>query len=132
LPASLAVSSSDGNIDVIPGEGEVITVYYIVKKNGRFMKIDRKKVEEEVILEVDHDGSALRIAVRPRHEGAFNWNNGMDVHFKLVVPARTSCELRTSDGNITLKEVEGNQLLRTSDGNIGIRRIAGDVNAQTS
>jgi hypothetical protein len=61
LPATLTVSTSDGNIDVMPGKGDVITVYYIVKKTGRFMKIDRKKVEEELRLEVDHDGGAFRL-----------------------------------------------------------------------
>lgn len=132
LPAALAVSTSDGNVDVMPAEGDVITVYYIVKKDGRFMKVDRKRVEEELVLEVDHDDNELKISVRSRFEHSFNWRDDMDVHFKVFVPTRTSCELRTSDGNITLKEVEGSQLLRTSDGNISIGKINGDVNAQTS
>jgi len=132
LPASLSLSSFDGNIEVIPSEGNVIQIYYIVKKDIRLMKINREQLEEEVVVTVDHDPDRLMIKVEPKDKWSFNWRDRANVHFKVYVPVRTSCELNTSDGNVVLSGVSGRQQIRTSDGNISVSEISGDVTGHTS
>ena len=45
-PAQLDLSSFDGDLDVIPSDGNKIVVYYIVKKGGKLLKIDRNELGE--------------------------------------------------------------------------------------
>jgi DUF4097 and DUF4098 domain-containing protein YvlB len=132
IPARLALSSFDGNIEIIPSDGNVIQVYYIVKKDIRLMRIGRAELEKELIVEVDHDNDRLEISVKPKDNWTFNWRDRMNVHFKVYVPTQTSCDLNTSDGNVALSGLSGPQQFRTSDGNIRVSEIGGDIRGSTS
>lgn len=132
LPAEISLSSFDGNIEIFPSDGNVIQVYYIVKKDIRLMKIDRKELEKEVIVDVDHDDNHLEIRVEPKNKWTSSWRDQPNVHFKVYVPNRTSCELNTSDGNVSLSGLSGRQQIRTSDGNINISEISGNITGHTS
>ena len=131
-PAHLSVSSSDGNIDVIPSTGNEITVYYIARKNGKLLKIDRQELEKEVILEVSQSGNRLEINVR--HKDNFSWwnMNQIDVSFKIYTPKETAGIIHSSDGNISLAGLSGDQECKTSDGNIGISDVKGHATGITS
>jgi hypothetical protein len=131
-PAQLSVSSSDGNIEVNPSKGGETEVFYIARKNGKLLKIDRKELEQEVILEVSQSGNQLTISVRHK-ENFSSWNNNqVNVSFKIFAPSETAGTLHTSDGNITLAGLNGDQECKTSDGNIGISDIKGRVTGVTS
>jgi DUF4097 and DUF4098 domain-containing protein YvlB len=132
-PAQLMVSSFDGNIDVVPSGGNVIEVYYIVTKNNRLLKINRKELEEELTLEVNRSSDRLEIIVRNKDDNwNFNWRNHMNVSFKVYVPKETACDLRTSDGNISLAGLVSRQDCKTSDGNIRISDVSGNITGHTS
>ena len=132
LPAELSLASFDGDIEIFPSDGTVIQGYYIVRKDIRLMKIDRKELEREVIVDVEHEGNHLEIRVKPRDKWTSGWRNQPNVHFKVYVPNRTSCELATSDGNVGLRGLTGRQQIRTSDGNISVSDISGDISGHTS
>jgi DUF4097 and DUF4098 domain-containing protein YvlB len=132
-PARLDLSSFDGNLDIIPSDGNKIQVYYIVKKGGKLLKINREQLEKDVILETSQEKSDLRIRVRQKNEyRSFNWEYSIAVHFKVYVPKDISCTLRSSDGNISLEKLNGDQSCKTSDGSITISTIAGNVYGRTS
>lgn len=132
LPVELSLSSFDGDIEIFPSEGNVIQVYYIVRKDIRLMKINREELEEEVIVDVDHDSNHLAIRVEPKDKWTSGWHDQPNVHFKVYVPNRTSCELTTSDGNVAVRGLSGRQQIKTSDGNINISEINGDITGHTS
>jgi DUF4097 and DUF4098 domain-containing protein YvlB len=133
LPAQLAISTSDGNINVIPSAGHTIEVFYIVRKNNEVLKINKGALEEEVMLDIIHNGNSLKITTRYKdeHMPAFG-RNRMNVSFELHVPAQIVCDLNTSDGNVSVKGLNGDQQLKTSDGNIRIENVAGSINGRTS
>jgi DUF4097 and DUF4098 domain-containing protein YvlB len=132
-PVQLDLSSFDGNLDVIPTEGNKIQVFYIVKKGGKLLKIDRKELEEELIVESEHSKNSLMISVRNKKQyQPFNFEFSIGVHFKVYVPKETACNLTTSDGNITMERLTSDQQCKTSDGSIRITEISGNVNAKTS
>jgi hypothetical protein len=133
MPAQLAISSSDGNIDVVPSEGSEIEVFYIVKRDDSILKIDRKALEKELTVEVVHDGSNLKINVKyPQDYMRGVFRNRMYVSFEIRAPRETACTLHTSDGNISLAGLNGDQELKTSDGNIRISNAAGNVTGKSS
>lgn len=133
LPAQLSISSSDGNIEVKQSGGRDIEVFYIVRRNGKLLNIDRKALEEELKLEVVHDANTLKITVKypDDHFHGFSMNR-MEVSFEIHTPKETACDLATSDGNISLDGLAGDQHVRTSDGNISITNVNGDVTGKTS
>ncbi len=133
VPAQLAIVCSDGNLDVIPSNENKIQVFYIVKKENKLLKIDRKKLEEEFRVDVIQTGNSVNISVRNKRENQpFNFDHTTNVHFKVYVPKQTSCNLRTSDGNISLEGLTSHQSFKTSDGNLDIINVTGNVNGNTS
>lgn len=133
-PARLNLASFDGNLDIIPTDGNKILVYYIVKKGGRLMKIDRSELEKELIVTSENDKNTVRISVRQKElNRAFNFNvESIGVHFKVYVPKETACDLVTSDGSISMQGLTSDQQCKTSDGSIEIRDIGGNVQGRTS
>src|SRR6185295_6012846 len=106
VPFQLAVTSFDGNIDLIASEGNKIEVLYIVKKNNTTVKLSRAELEKDFILEVTHTGKRLNISIKNRRD--FNsFMNRTYVSFKITIPTETSCTLNTSDGNVYVKGTRG-------------------------
>jgi DUF4097 and DUF4098 domain-containing protein YvlB len=131
--AKVSVSSSDGNIEAVAFEGKKTDIFYIVKKNNKLLNISRQELEKEVTLEVVQAGNSLSIVVKYKNElQSFNWKDQMVVSFRLQVPKETACDLRTSDGNVSIKGLTSDQKCKTSDGNLNISDIEGSVFASTS
>ena len=130
--AELSIKTIDGFIDVLPSDKNEIEVYYIVRKGNRFMDIDRRELERELEVNVSHHGNELRIEIRHPNMRWNNWKNRYNVSFEIYVPKQTMCTLQSSDGNIYLRDVEGDQYCKTSDGNIKVKNILGDLEAKTS
>ena len=129
----VSVSSSDGNIEAVTFEGNKADIFYIVKKHNKVLNISKEELEKELTLEVVHSGNNLSIVVKYKNEfQSFNWNDKMTVSFRLQLPKETSCDLRTSDGNISMKGLKGDQKCKTSDGDLNILDIGGSVTANTS
>ncbi len=131
-PAQLKISSADGNIDVVAGNGKTAEVLYIVRKHNKLLKIDRKELEKELTVTVVHTGNSLEIAIKYPKEFSFNSKDRMRVDFVISVPKETSCDLHTSDGNIVLAGLTSNQQCKTSDGNLNITAVMGNVIGKTS
>ncbi len=131
-PANLNIVTSDGNIDVQAGSGNEIQVYYIARKNGRLLNIDRSELEKEVTLEVTSTDHSLSIQVH--HDLRDSWwgINQVDVGFRIITPSQTACILNTSDGNISLDGMVSDQECKTSDGNVSISNVMGRTSGITS
>ena len=131
--AKVMISSSDGNIDVVAFDGAKTDVFYIVKKNNKLLNVSCQELEKELELDVAQAGNSLSIVVKYKNEfGSVNWKDKMIVSFRLQVPKQTACDLRTSDGNISMKGLTRDQRCKTSDGDLEILDIEGMVNASTS
>ena len=134
-PVKLEISSYDGNIEVAPSSGNEIQVFYIARKNGRVLKINREELEKEVILNVVPEKNSLTINVKSRFENQ-NWSfksmEQVHVSFKILTPQQTACVLHTSDGNASIDGLTSDQRLKTSDGNIQLTNINGSVIGNSS
>lgn len=72
------------------------------------------------------DGGRIR-AEGPRERGQ-NWS----VSFDLMVPAQGNLDLRSTNGGITIEDVEGRMTFRTTNGGIRLRNVNGDVRGRTA
>lgn len=128
----LKLQTSDGFIHLTPHDGNSIEVYFIVKKNNRFVRIDKRELEKELELTIDQFENKIEIRVRHHNNNWFHWRNRLNVSFEVLAPRNTLCDLRTSDGNIDIVGFTGDQSCKTSDGNIEVYDIDGSVFARTS
>lgn len=128
-----ALSTNDGFIHVYPSAGNTIKVYYIVSKGNNFMKISKTELEEKVEIEILSSSERLDIKIVQKDKYRWSeWNNRYNVSCEIYVPSKTSCYLKSSDGNIMVKDLSANQKCKTSDGDIRATNIAGDLTATTS
>jgi len=132
-PAKVSISSSDGNIEAVAFDNDKTDVFYIVRKNNKVLNISRAELEKELTLEVTQSGNSLSIVVKYKNEfGWTDWRDKMVVSFRLQLPRASECNLRTSDGNVSLKGFSGDQRCNTSDGDVSVNEVRGAVVASTS
>ena len=132
-PAKLDLSSSDGHLDIIPSSGNEIRVFYIVRRAGQLVKTDLKKLEEDFDIEIESASNAVKIIVKDKRQyKLFSFEHSLSVGFMVFVPLETMCNLITSDGNINITGLSGDQRLRTSDGSIEVAEITGNISGRTS
>ncbi len=132
-PVKLDLVTSDGHLDIIPSSGDEIRVFYIVRRNGKLVKMDLQKLEEDFIVEIESISNAVKISVKDKKQNRpFSFEDNLSVGFKAYVPKETMCNLVTSDGNIAITGLNGDQRLKTSDGSIELTDIAGTISGRTS
>jgi hypothetical protein len=132
-PVSLKVSLSDGFIKVYPSESTKTEVYFIVEKGNNFQKINREELEQYVELNIIQTNNNLDISIKHRNNNRWKgWENRYSVSCEIYTPVETSCDLRSSDGDIVVKGLNANQKCRTSDGDIYASKITGQLICTTS
>ena len=131
--SQVSISSSDGDIEVVNIEGTSTDVFFIVKKQNKVLSMNRAALEKELELTIEKTDNSLNIIVKyPNSSGFTNWQDRVTVSFRVQTPKTTTCDLRTSDGNIRVVGLARDQKMRTSDGNIEAENIQGAVWASTS
>ena len=130
---NLNISTNDGDIDVYPSDKNEIEVFYIVERNNEVLRISRKELEEEFVIDISSGKDYLNISVKNRYQYRMgDWRNRLNVSFEIYTPIKTSCDLQSSDGDIKLKSLTAKQRLQTSDGDIDVSKVTGDDYDRTS
>ena len=132
-PADMVITINDGFINVNSNESREIEVFYIVKKNNRIIDMDLNELEEHVDVDVISSNHRLEIKIRQKETSWIkNWKDKYYVSLQINAPERTACNLRTSDGDISMQRFRGEQQCRTSDGDIVVEHVDGNLSARTS
>ncbi len=133
----LKVRTSGGAIAVMGHSGETRVEVYIKANNWNGGSIDKAEVEERLEnyeLTVKQDGNTLICEAKNKDESNWKfWNKkGLSISFKIWVPEKTTTNLRTSGGSISLSKLSGNQDFATSGGSLSLRSLGGNVKGRTS
>ena len=132
-PLELNLTTGDGFIHVFPATDGRATINFIVFKGDRFQEIGRTELEDKLDLEIISDGNKIEVVIRnPGNNSWSDWKNSYNVSLEAYVPAATACKLTTSDGDIRLAGLDGDQRCRTSDGDIKVTALKGNLDAATS
>ena len=111
----------DGNIEVRAGASGRIDVR--VETRGYRISSD------EVRVEPNQSGNHLDLVVRvPREHFSFGSHS---VRVTLIVPAESTMNLRTRDGNVSVRGIKGQQRISTGDGNLDLDGLDGSLIADT-
>jgi hypothetical protein len=100
-------------------------------------------VEAKVVATADNEARAREIAASVRVDAAsdkissdgpsgLSRREGWHVSYRLSVPRHTSLSLRSTNGGISIADVEGRIEFRTVNGGVKLTNLAGEVSGRTS
>lgn len=133
----LESGTSGGNISVY-GEatGEARVEVYIQPNNGRDGSLSKEEIQqrldEQFDLTIAVEGNTLKAIAKHKEQHEDNWRRNLSISFRIYVPETVSSKLRTSGGNINLKDLTGTEDFRTSGGNLDIEHLGGKLTGATS
>lgn len=132
----LESQTSGGNISVSGGtSGEAKVEVFIRPSNGRDGSISKEEIErrlnEQFELTVGLEGGTLKAIAKHRQDRR-DWNNSLSISFRIYVPQAVSSSLKTSGGNIDLKNLSGTEDFKTSGGNMSMDHLSGKIMGKTS
>jgi len=120
----LVVDSSDGSVTVA-GERES-GAHIVVTAN-------RDDVEQYLEFRYEEHPGEVRVVVRRRHEGWFNWgHHGLNLHIAVNVPEETSLNVKTGGGSVEASRINRETELDTSGGSIKASQLGANLRAHTS
>ena len=132
----LDAETSGGNISVYgSASGDARVEVYVQGDNGRWKDLSKeeiqKRLDEQYDLTIALDGGKLK-AIAKGKPNLRNWNHGLSISFRIYTPVEVATHVRTSGGNLVLKDLSGNEDFRTSGGNIDVDHLVGTIRGRTS
>ena len=133
---AVEVGTSGGNISVegiATGDARV-EVY--ISGNGRHeaeKEEIQKMLNEQYDLEVAMEGNKLVAVAKQKSSWQNSWRRrGLSISFRVFTPEAVGSHVRTSGGNISMKNLSGSQDFRTSGGNLDVDHLTGAILGRTS
>ncbi|MFN5646939.1 MAG: hypothetical protein ACK458_05425 [Sphingobacteriales bacterium] len=125
--------TSGGNISVTGQEGNTAKVEVVIRSNNNNRKLSNEEIKaklEDYELKVEAQGDMVVLLAKNKRNG---WNkDGLSISFRITSPKEVSTNLVTSGGNISLRNLNGEQDFTTSGGNLVVADLRGDINGRTS
>jgi putative adhesin len=128
---TIIIDADLGDIKVTSGGSNVsVDVIRRAKVSSRSRADELFK---DLVLNFAAEGDNVRIHAKYDHPTSwFHWNNDLEVRFVVTVPSQYNVDLRTSGGDITVSDLNGQAKVSTSGGDVALGHIAGAVDAHTS
>ncbi|HEY6899946.1 MAG TPA: DUF4097 family beta strand repeat-containing protein, partial [Puia sp.] len=101
-------------------------------RNGSLSKEEIDSRLQDFDITVAVEGGVLKAIAKHRQRNNINWNKSLSISFRIVAPQSVSSSLRTSGGNIDIRNLSGTEDFRTSGGNIDIAQLSGKITGRTS
>ncbi len=132
--ATLKVSNSYGNVDVITWEENRISIEVSITTSGNDQEKVQKKLDE---ITVDFEMSENYVSARTnfnsdKSKSWFNWGNNNNVNMKInyliKLPITNNVDLNNDYGTITLDKLKGHAKISCDYGKIITKELLGDNN----
>lgn len=126
---NLTLEASDSNLEI----------YSCADCHSVHIEVSSPRDLKNYRLEESQSGNAISFSLKEKiHIGLhFSWGTTRAPQIKVETPANLALQANTSDGNLTLRDLNGNLQVHTGDGNADIsntsgtlRLISGDGNVQ--
>jgi len=130
----LIIEAEDGDIEVKGTEKNRVVVEVLRKARAKNEEAERGMLENHVVT-FYQDGNRVTISGERKDRRNF-WNlitvGGLEVRYVVSVPREFDVDLTTSDGNVSVDELEGVLEVKSSDGDLKLGDVSGGVRAITS
>lgn len=130
LTLSLRIKAVDSDISIYADDVDQTTVYFVVKRNGQLLTINMSELQEYFHIQNKSSDNSLFYDIRPTQKNKLlKWNNKLVVDIEIVTPIKTSCQIKTVDGDLKMINLQGDQYCKTTDGDVIIESISGKLMA---
>jgi DUF4097 and DUF4098 domain-containing protein YvlB len=126
---TLHVSTLNGAVSVRSGEVEEVQITAQKTVRSRTDE-EAKRFCDETKIETEANASSASVSVVLPNDYRGRANIG--VSMEAVVPKNCNLDLRTSNGSIEAREIDGGLQARTSNGRIEVHNMKGNVDLHTS
>jgi len=136
----VAVKNVNGNISVEPWDRDSVEVFAEIEVKARSRREAEEFMDEvEILIDDQHD----RLLIEPDYpkirggDSFWDWIFGgkkprVKVQFWIRVPAKTDLNLKSVNGRVEVRDVEGRAKLETTNGQIEAEGMRGSVDARTT
>ena len=91
-----------------------------------------KNAEKKIEFTFDETDFGLRVIGEKYGSGILNWFNKISLKYEIILPQKFDIELKTSGGDLIVKELIGEFDMKTSGGDIILIKSSGELNCSTS
>jgi len=128
---TITIDADLGDIKVTSG-GSNVSVD-VIRRAKTSSQSKAEDVFKEFAVSFTPEGDSVRIRAKyDQPTSWFHWNNDLEVRFVVTVPSQYNVDLRTSGGDISVSDLNGQVKVNTSGGDVSLGHIAGTVDAHTS
>ncbi len=129
----LKVHTQGGDIKIVTGATPTVKVVAreVIRASS---EAEADELLKKLTLVIEQNADGVAATAEYEKSAGFHWGSWppVQVGFTVTVPASYNVELKTSGGDVTVDDLQGNVHARTSGGDIVLGKIAGDVHAGTS
>ena len=119
---TFVLTTEAGGAEVRGGDGEEAVVVITSRRSDFESKYD---------VRLEESPGRLEVTIERRGRGIqWGWDEGGEVTF--VLPRRTSAEVKSSGGGVTVEALEGLVKAKSSGGGVDVMDVTGDVEASSS
>jgi len=129
---TLRLLTDTGSIEVQSSPGDKVDIQVILTADTS-SRDKAAKLFKDFTLDAKQSGNS--VIVRGRYDegwGLFQFDDDLEAHFVITVPAQYNLDLETAGGNIRVSDIKGEVRTETSGGNLYLGRIDGPVSGNTS
>ena len=132
---NLKMNTSGGSLTVVGTTDAEAKIEVYIRSNGwnGSDNLSKEELEERLKnyeLSITQEGSTI-VANSKSKDG--NWGKkSLSIGFKAFIPQKSSVDLRTSGGSISVKGITENVNGKTSGGSIAVRNCKNNINLRTS
>lgn len=124
------VKSGD-NLKVITDIGDVIVRAWNRDEVGIKIYGD-SDAKRRMEFSFDQDENSVKVIGEKEGGKLFGWFSRVDLKYEINVPGAFNIELKTSGGDVVVKNIEGKLNLKTSGGDIYTKNTSGEIYGATS
>jgi DUF4097 and DUF4098 domain-containing protein YvlB len=126
--ALLSAQTNNGNIKVQgrPSDGFEVTANIIARADT---EQEAGQLAEAVVVSLVPSQQGLVVDIKKPDSGLSKY---ISVGLDIKMPAQNRLDLKTSNGNIDISDIDRDVVLHTSNGNIDVNRTSGPITAHTS
>ncbi len=133
---SLRVLTSGGNVTVTgQSSGEARIEMYVWGNNSNDELSDaeiKERLEKYYDVDISQDATTVNATAKRKQGIEWSRENALNISFKAYVPSGVATDLKTSGGNVSMENLNGEQNAATSGGNIDVKNGKGNAVVRTS
>src|SRR2546430_2748820 len=128
---TITIDADLGDIKVVSGANNVSVD--VIRRAKVSSQSRANELFKDLAVNFASEGNNVHIRATYDHPTSwFHWNNDLEVRFVVNVPSQYNVDLKTSGGDISVSDLNGQAKVNTSGGDVALGHIAGAVDAHTS